>query len=123
LNPNARLAENIEEGDQIIRITKETFKDTQPKKNARTFHSNATKVGSEEEWKHIELVQVNPELMPKQQADIKTILKKHAKAFSKDDNDIGLTNVIEHQIDTGDHPPICKHNYPQNREQYLTWPP
>lgn len=33
-------------------------------------------------------------------------------AFSQDDFDIGCTDLIEHIIDTGDHPPVKSHPYP-----------
>ena len=42
---------------------------------------------------------------PQQQA-IKKLLLKHADVFSKDEFDIGLTDLMEHEIDTGDAKPI-----------------
>ena len=42
---------------------------------------------------------------PQQQA-IKRLLIKHADVFSKDEFDIGRTNLIEHEIDTGDAKPM-----------------
>ena len=42
---------------------------------------------------------------PQQQA-IKRLLIKHADVFSKDEFDIGRTNLIEHEIDTGDVKPM-----------------
>ena len=42
---------------------------------------------------------------PQQQA-IKRLLIKHADVFSKDEFDIGRTNLIKHEIDTGDAKPM-----------------
>ena len=42
---------------------------------------------------------------PQQQA-IKKLLLKHADVFSKDEFDIGLTDLMEHEIDMGDAKPI-----------------
>ena len=42
---------------------------------------------------------------PQQQA-IKRLLIKHAEVFSKDEFDIGRTDLFEHEIDTGDAKPI-----------------
>ncbi len=34
------------------------------------------------------------------------LLLKHQKAFAKDDNDLGHTDLVQHRIDTGDARPI-----------------
>ena len=41
-----------------------------------------------------------------QQQAIKRLLIKHAEVFSKDEFDIGRTDLFEHEIDTGDAKPI-----------------
>ncbi|KAK3087903.1 hypothetical protein FSP39_012309 [Pinctada imbricata] len=37
---------------------------------------------------------------------LENLLTKHSETFSKHENDIGLTNVVYHKIDTGDSRPI-----------------
>ena len=41
-----------------------------------------------------------------EQATIRNILYEYQDVFSKDETDLGRTNLAEHSIDTGDHPPI-----------------
>ena len=41
-----------------------------------------------------------------QQKAIRKLLIKHADIFSKDEFDIGSTDLIEHEIDTGDAKPM-----------------
>ena len=46
---------------------------------------------------------------------MKTILTNYSSVFSKGEYDLGWTNMVTHQIDTGDHRPV--------RQQLRRYPP
>ena len=41
-----------------------------------------------------------------QAQELASFLNDHQAVFAKHDDDLGRTGVVQHQIDTGDHPPI-----------------
>ena len=49
---------------------------------------------------------MNKELSAEQRQKLLSLLNKYADVISKNSQDLGRTNVIEHRIDTGDHSPI-----------------
>jgi hypothetical protein len=42
---------------------------------------------------------------------LKKLLDENSQAFQLHDSDIGLTDLIEHEIDTGEHKPIRQRQY------------
>lgn len=56
-----------------------------------------------------------PDLLAQQQEDLRTLLRKWKHVFAQHDEDFGCTNLVQHQIHTGDAPPV--------RERYRPLPP
>ncbi|KAL7374677.1 hypothetical protein ABVT39_005182 [Epinephelus coioides] len=56
-----------------------------------------------------------PDLSENQQEELRALLLKWEKVFAKHDEDFGRTDVVQHQIHTGDAAPI--------RERYRPLPP
>ena len=54
---------------------------------------------------------VRQDTLRQTQKEDKPTAKKIAEAFSKNSEDIGRTNLITMDIDTGEHPPICQKPY------------
>ena len=55
-----------------------------------------------------------------QMTQLKQLLFRYKDIFAYSLKDIGRTSIIEHTIDTGNHPPVCSRPYrtsPQNREE------
>jgi hypothetical protein len=46
-----------------------------------------------------------------QKARLDILIEKKAQAFQLSENDVGLTDLIEHEIDKADHKPIKKRQY------------
>ncbi|KAG9300743.1 hypothetical protein G9A89_023541 [Geosiphon pyriformis] len=46
-------------------------------------------------------------LEPQQQRQLKQLIAEFADIFAKDNNDLGKTDIVQHQIHTGDAPPKC----------------
>jgi hypothetical protein len=46
-----------------------------------------------------------------QKARLDILIEKKAQAFQLSENDVGLTDLIEHEIDTADHKPIKQRQY------------
>lgn len=56
-----------------------------------------------------------PDLTSDEQGKLSALLQKWEKVFSKNEEDFGRTNIVQHQIPTGDAPPI--------RERFRPLPP
>ncbi len=42
---------------------------------------------------------------------LRKLLEEYSDVFSLDDSELGCTNLVQHVIDTGDHPPIKQQPY------------
>ncbi|GFX30619.1 hypothetical protein TNCV_4861431 [Trichonephila clavipes] len=51
----------------------------------------------------------NAELSPEQKSSAERLFQEFEDVFSRNSSDIGHTTVIQHRIDTADHPPIKQH--------------
>ena len=51
------------------------------------------------------------DLTERQQAEFQDLLNKHNTLFAKTDRELGRTDLVEMEIDTGDHPPIHQRPY------------
>jgi len=72
---------------------------------------NVTKVGEDTDLPaHMNLLYettiANTRLAADVDQQLKEILAKHANTFATDSNDLGFCSLLEHDIDTGDSPPI-----------------
>lgn len=56
-------------------------------------------------------IKVGKCLSDQQICQLKVILEKHIRAFQWDDDDVGLTSLIEHKIDTGSAEPIRQRQF------------
>ncbi|GFW62057.1 retrovirus-related Pol polyprotein from transposon 412 [Trichonephila clavipes] len=54
-------------------------------------------------------LQENAELSPEQKSSAERLFQEFEDVFSRNSSDIGHTTVIQHKIDTADHPPIKQH--------------
>lgn len=59
----------------------------------------------------IEMAVNSPELTEMQKKQLADLLQKYADRFSAHDFDLGDCNVVQHRIDTQDHPPISLKPY------------
>jgi len=50
-------------------------------------------------------------LNPEQSSELQSFLSKHRDLFSKDEDDLGQTHLVQHTIDTGDTKPIKQYPY------------
>ena len=48
----------------------------------------------------------NEHLSDKQKLELRSVLSKYSDVFANSDSDLGLTNLLEHAIDTQGHAPI-----------------
>lgn len=50
----------------------------------------------------------NVECTPEQREKLETLFRKHASAFTKDENDLGYTETVKHKIPTTDQAPVAQ---------------
>jgi hypothetical protein len=56
-------------------------------------------------------IDINSDLNPRQKYDIEKLLLEFSGIFAFDSKNIGICNLIEHTIDTGDNKPISQNPY------------
>ena len=66
---------------------------------------------SKEQKEQLDKVSYGKHLNEEQKRRLKQLVETKAKAFQLSEQDIGLTHLIEHAIDTGDHKPIKQKPY------------
>jgi hypothetical protein len=87
--PRERVLAELEEPDRIVEEMEEM--DSGP---------------PEEEWLEKLLEKVDNDLSYEEKGHLKEILLQYQDCFSRSEYDLGHTEVVEHTIDTGNHPPI-----------------
>ena len=56
-------------------------------------------------------IKFGKDLTGEQKAQLQKLIEDKSEVFQLSENDVGLTNLIEHGIDTGNHPPIRQRQY------------
>jgi hypothetical protein len=72
-----------------------------------------TNLGTNESIDEVYLRQfdVNPQLNETHKMNLCSLLKRYRNVFAFDGDDIGCVRVVDHEIDTGDHPPVSQPPY------------
>jgi hypothetical protein len=63
-------------------------------------------------WLDIQKLKLGPKLSHDNQVKLQSVLLRHHNQFAWDDNTLGRTDILEHSVPTGDHPPIVQRQYP-----------
>ena len=81
------------------------------------------------EYEHLSLIDIEDvELSTGEKSDLWKLLKKHRNVFSRNDDDLGYTDIIKHRIFTTDEIPVKQHDrrippqlQPEVREELQKW--
>jgi hypothetical protein len=107
------LAENNDYNEQSNTITRQS----QIKQSIAVFEAilNETSCpphADAVQWKNVCSIPTGVRLSAQQLFKLRIVLLKNYSAFQWDPNGISRTNLVEHSINTGDHPPIRTKQYP-----------
>nr|CAH0098669.1 unnamed protein product [Daphnia galeata] len=60
---------------------------------------------------------INKHLSPQDRAAVRNLLQRYHKCFAESNHELGCSNLVQHRIHTGDHPPIHQAPYPSAHKQ------
>ena len=60
---------------------------------------------------------INKHLSPQDRAAVRKLLQRYHKCFAESNHELGCSNLVQHHIHTGDHPPIHQAPYPSAHKQ------